>query len=189
MTLPTVEYTAEFQRISSLPRRQWTDPDLAYLASELTSLLRTPAGAQTLRPVQALALHDAAINGGLFGPIGVGEGKTLITLLLPLVLELQRPLLLLPAALIEKTKREWLGPDPKAYARHWRIPNTLRMFSYDLLGRVQAADELERYQPDGIICDEVHRLKNRRAAVTRRVARYMHDRPYTKFCGLSGSVM
>ena len=90
----------------------------------------------------------------------------------------------MPASLIEKTQRDRL-----AYGRHWRVPNTLRVFSYDLLGRVQAADALEEYQPDLIICDEVHRLKNRRAAVTRRVARYMYDRPYTIFCGLSGSVM
>jgi len=137
-----------------------------------------------LRPVQALALHDAGTEGGLFGAIGVGEGKTLITLLLLVVLGAVRGLLLLPAGLIEKTQRE-----RAILSRHWRIPNTLRIFSYDMLGRVQAADELERFRPEAIICDEVHRLKNRRAAVTRRVARYMHDNPYTKFCGLSGTIM
>lgn len=138
----------------------------------------------SLRPVQALALHDAGVFGGLFGPIGVGEGKTLITMLLAVVLEARRPLLLLPAGLIEKTQRERLE-----LSKHWRIPNTLRVFSYDMLGRVQAEHELTNYQPDAIICDEVHRLKNRRAAVTRRVARYMVDYPLTKFAGLSGTIM
>lgn len=179
-----VAHTTEFQRILDLPRRSWSAEDLASLANDLTSILRTPAGTMALRPVQALALHDAGIEGGLFGPIGVGEGKTLVTLLLPLVLEARRPLLLLPAGLIQKTER-----DRAELSKHWRIPNSLRIFSYDLLGRVQSAQELDQFEPDVIICDEVHRLKNRRAAVTRRVARYMYARPLTKFCGLSGTVM
>ena len=184
MTIPSVAHTAEFQRVANLPRRVWATEDLATLAKDLTSILRTPNGTMHLRPVQALALHDAGIEGGLFGPIGVGEGKTLVTLLLPVVLSARRPLLLLPAGLIEKTQRERL-----ALSMHWRIPNTLRVFSYNMLGLVQAKDELETYAPDLIICDEVHRLKNRRAAVTRRVARYMHAFPTTRFCGLSGTVM
>lgn len=182
--IPEVAHTGDFQRILDLPRRVWDEGDLTQLAADLTTILRTPGGSMRLRPVQALALHDAGIYNGLFGPIGVGEGKTLITLLLSLVLKARRPLLLLPAALIEKTQRDRL-----ALSRHWKIPNTLRCFSYDMLGRVQAASELETYQPDVIICDEVHRLKNRRAAVTRRVARYMMAQPHTKFCGLSGTVM
>ncbi len=92
-----------------------------------------------LRPVQALALHDAGVFGGLFGPVGVGEGKTLITFLLPLVFAARRPLLLLPASLIEKSQRDRLE-----LSRHWRIPNTLRVFSLEMLGRVQAAEELQR---------------------------------------------
>jgi hypothetical protein len=182
--IPTVAHTAEFQRVAELPRRRWSAEDLEALTSELTDILKTPGGTMSLRPVQALALHDAGVEGGLFGPIGVGEGKTLITLLLAIVLGARRPLLLLPASLIEKTQRERL-----ALSRHWRVSTALRCFSYEMLGRVQSADELETYRPDAIICDEVHRLKNKRAAVTRRVARYMHDHVETKFCGLSGSVM
>ena len=184
MTSPVVCHTSEFHRIFSLPRRVWQTADLEALARELTSILKQPAGSMLLRTVQALALHDAGIVDGLFGAIGVGEGKTLITLLLPLVLGASKPMLLLPASLIEKTKREQLE-----LSRHWKIPNTIRTFSYEMLGLVQSEEELETYAPDAIICDEVHKLKNRRAARTRRVARYMHDHPYTKFCGLSGTVM
>ena len=36
-----------------------------------------------LRLIQALALREIGIVGGLFGPIGVGHGKTLIDLLSP----------------------------------------------------------------------------------------------------------
>lgn len=137
-----------------------------------------------MRPVQALALYDAGVERGLFAPIGVGDGKTIPTLLFPAVLQAKRPLLLLPAGLIEKTQR-----DRAKYSQHWQVPNTLRIFSYDMLGRVQSADELDTYEPDLIIADEAHRLKNKRAAVTRRVARYMYERPQTMFCALSGSFM
>lgn len=167
-----------------MPRRVWPAADISALTVEMTSILKTPGGTMSLRPVQALALHDAGIVRGFFGPIGVGEGKTLITLLTPVAVNAQRPLLLLPAGLIEKTQRDRL-----ALSRHWQIPNNLRVLSYDMLGRVQAADELEDYRPDCIICDEVHRLKNRRAAVTRRVARYMYAHPETIFCAYSGTIM
>jgi hypothetical protein len=180
--IPEVRYTGELQRVAMLPRRVWSPEDLALLVAELTSILRTPNGQMVLKPAQALALHDAGTEGGLFAPLGVGEGKTLATLLMPVVLYSERPLLLLPGGLVEKTRRDRLE-----LSKHWRIPNTLRIASYDILGRVDAADMLSDYQPDAIICDEVHRLKNKRAAVTRRVARYMHDRPTTKFAGLTGT--
>ena len=199
--IPEVAHTAELQRVAELPRRAWTQADLEQLAGELTTILslRSPACGPNapdavlckvcgcplrLKLPQALALHDIGTEGGLFGPIGVGEGKTLITLLAPVVLGARKPLLLIPANLIEKTQRERLE-----LSRHWHIPNTLRLFSFTKLGLVQSADELETYAPDLIICDEVHKLKNKRAAVTRRIARYMHDHPLTKFVGVSGTVM
>lgn len=176
--------TAEVERIIALPRRAGTQGAWPTLASDLTDVLRAPNGGQTLRFAQALALHDAGVYGGAFCPIGVGEGKTLITLLVAYVLSARRPLLLLPASLIEKTER-----DRKRYSQHWLVPNHVRFFSYEMLGRAQAATELDVYRPDLIICDEVHKLKNRRAAVTRRVSRYMHEHPETKFVALSGTIM
>lgn len=184
MAIPEIRHTGELQRILSLPRRAWSSSDLSSLALELTQILRKPGGTMALRPVQACALYEAAQMGGLFGPIGVGEGKTLITLLLAAVLDGERPLLLLPANLIEKTKRE-----RALLSEHWRIPTSTRVFGYEMLGRAQSAEELEKHRPDIIICDEVHKLKNRRAAVTRRVARWMYNNPETKFIGLSGSIM
>jgi hypothetical protein len=178
----SVRNTPELQRVLALPRRRLVDQPS--LAAELTEVLRTPTGTMRLRDVQGQALQEIGTQGGLFGPIGVGEGKTLITLLAAYILDARRPLLLLPAGLIEKTNRE-----RAKLAAHWRIPTNLRLMSYEILGRVQSAGELEVIAPDLIIGDEIHKLKNRRAAVTRRIARWMHEHPETRFVGLSGTIM
>jgi len=138
----------------------------------------------TLRPIQAMALLDAGTLGGLIGPIRVGGGKTLISLLIPYVMKARRPLLLTRANLIDKTKREM-----RELAKHWPIPNFIRIVSYELLGRANHAKLLDDYQPDLIVADECHRLKNLKAAVTRRVTRYMDQVPATRFVGISGTIM
>jgi hypothetical protein len=181
----TVRHSSDLERILKLPRRSQSAVEFGEtIAEEMTELLKTPQGTQKLRAVQAAALHDIGTLGGLFGPIPVGFGKTLISLLAPYVLDAQRPLLVLPAALIKKTKIE-----QAKYAEHWRVPSNLQIISYEMLGRVQAATFLEEMNPDLVIFDEVHRAKNKRAAVTRRLIRYMRSRPNTMVVALSGTVM
>lgn len=179
-----VERTSEVKRIAALPRRTWTDEAAADLAVMLTRELKTPRGTMQLRPVQAVGLYEAMECGGIFGPQPVGSGKTLQTLIVPLVLEAKNPILLLPAALIEKTWHE-----RKVLAEHWRLPTNLQLISYESLGLVQSAQKLEYIHPDLIVADELHYLKNRRAGRTRRVTRYMHAYPETRFVGVSGTVM
>ena len=179
-----VESTPEITRIAALPRRTWSDEAASQLAAMLTRELKTPGGTMKLRPVQAVALYEAMEAGGLFGPIRVGGGKTLITLLLPLVLEAKRPVLFLPATLVEKT---W--HDRKLLEPHWRLPTNLQIVSYEMLGLVQSAHKLEYIRPDWIFADECFFLKNMRAGRTRRVARYMDKHPETGFVALAGTVM
>jgi hypothetical protein len=169
----SVRRSADWDRIIALPVTRPHTP--------LPNL--DTADPRPLRDVQTLSL-EACARGGAFLPVAVGGGKTLITLLAPQVMRANRPVLLLPASLIEKTER-----DRQAYAKHWQVAKHLRYISYEALGRVRMATELETYRPDLIIADECHRLKNLRAACTRRVARYMEDHPETKFVGLSGTVM
>lgn len=179
-----VRLTPELGRIAALPRRQWTEQTARSLVPLLSPLLRTPTGTMELRPLQAQALHDAGVSGGLLAPIRVGGGKTLISLLIGYVMQAKRILLIVPASLVVKTKREM-----QTLASHWRIPyQRIRIISYELLGRDQAKDTLNNFQPDVIVCDEVHRLKNPKAAVTRRVARHMHTFPSTRFVGMSGTI-
>jgi len=152
---------------------------------QVTSQLRTPNGTQRLLPIQAQALVEIAQAKGLFGPIGVGEGKTLVTLLAPVVLGAKQPLLLLPASLVDKTAREMR----EVYSKHWKIARNLRLLSYEMLGRAQAAEQLTHWAPDLIVGDEIHRLKNPKAAVTRRVTRYLEQNPKTMLVGLSGTIL
>lgn len=110
--------------------------------------------------------------------------NTLLTLLLPSVLEAKRPILLLPAALVEKTWR-----DAQMLKEHWRLATNMQIVSYEMLGLVQSAQKLDYIEPDLIVADECHYLKNHRAGRTRRVVRYMAAHPTTKFVGVSGTVM
>jgi hypothetical protein len=178
----SVGLTQELIRISKLPRRSRSEKEVDELVVEMTELYRIVGGEMTLRPVQAEALLEIGTIGGAFGPISVGKGKTGISVLAP-VANAERPLLVVPAKLIAKTER-----DRRTLARHFMAPEFLRVMSYEWLGRAQAAEALEKYQPDLIVGDEIHFLRNPRAAVTRRFRRYMQAHPETKFVALSGTI-
>lgn len=182
--MPAVSEGAEWRRIDALPRRP-SATGSASLVDDMTEVLRRPGGTMRLRPIQAQALLEIGEQRGFLGSMRVGSGKTLVSLLAPYVLDLQRPILLLPASLREKTEHE-----RRTLAKHWRIPNNIRIVSYEELGREKAENLLEFYRPDGIIADEAHRLKNRKTAgVARRVARYFDKRPETIFVPMSGTLL
>ena len=170
----------ELARILALPRRD--PPDLDELASQLTPHFRREGGQMSLRPMQAWAMCEAYEASGLVGIISVGGGKTLLSLLLPKVLESRRPVLVVPGGLVDKTERERM-----LYATHWDVPKYLCVQSYQRLGRKKHADWFFDYRPDLIILDEAHKVKNRSAAVTKRLTRYLHKHPETKVCVMSGT--
>ena len=184
--------TLEFQRIRDLPRRVVTDAENEELAALMTKILRrpdSPCGSApvvkglcsacgspvALRPIQGRSLAEIAKGKKLFGAIRVGGGKTLLSLLVPFVVNARRPVLLIPASLKEKTER-----NRAVLARHWRIGSNLRILTYEELGRETRAHEIDFYRPDALICDEGHRLKNLKAGVTRRWLRYTSRNPLTK---------
>jgi hypothetical protein len=182
----SVACTDEVRRIANEAiREEWVDTEEAIqLAEDLTRELKTPNGTMKLRPLQAVALFEMLKVGGGFFPIFVGGGKTLISLIAPLILEAKRPILLLPAALVEKT---W--HDRRALAEHWHLPTNLQFITYESLSLVQNAKRLDYIQPDLIICDECQFVSAPRSGRSRRLRRYMHDHPDTKFVCMSGTVM
>jgi len=184
--LGAVSYTSEFRRIEQLSRRQWdVEPLVSQLADFLTGELKTPAGTMKLWRVQAAALAEIAEVNGAFCPVGVGDGKTLISLLAPVMVGAQRPLLLVPAALRDKTLRY----DLPFYSKHWKIPaNTLSVVGYSEISLEKNADLLEAIAPDLIIFDECHYLRRHGAGRTRRVVRYLRAHPDVYCVALSGTV-
>lgn len=176
-----VRYSPEIERIARLPRREWTSNSVADAAS-VTELYRRPGGSMSLRPIQGAALRDLVEQGGALCPINVGGGKTLIAFLAPVLYRARRPLLIIPAHLIDKTNREF-----KILNLHWEGAPSYRIVSYQWLGRVGAAKFLETYQPDLIVADECYRLKNPSAAVTKRVKRYFAHYP-AAYLGMSGTI-
>lgn len=174
----------EFRRIKDLPRRVWTEYEhLEFLRQEMTDWLKTPNGQQELLSLQAMALADFHDYGGAFVPAGVGRGKTIVSFVASRVVEAKRPLLLIPAGLREKTKREFA-----VLAKHWKAPENLVIKHYQWISRDAHSKFIEKYNPDCIICDEVHFLKNLRAACTKRVKRHMDEHPDTLFLGASGTI-
>lgn len=175
-TARRVMLTNELTRIAGLPRRVLTPEQWEVFADRLTQVLKTPHGQMRLRPVQAVSLLEMTEVGGVFGPQRCGAGKTLLSLLSPSVLQRTkrkgfRPLLVVPAGLLEKTER-----DRRLLAEHWEIVQFLKVMSYEWLGRPQAANALEEYQPDLIILDECHKVRNTRSAVCRRFKRFFQER-------------
>lgn len=166
-----VKLTQELIRVARLPRRVWTPEESEQVAVKMTELLRKPGSTHPpLRPVQAVGLVELGTAGGLFGQIRVGGGKSLLSFLAPTVTFSKRPLLLVPAALVEKTER-----DHRLLSLHWDIPEFIKIMSYEILGRAQAAEALKAFSPDLIILDECHRAANHGAAVTMRLVRHFRE--------------
>lgn len=178
-----VAASAEFKRIKQITRRVWC----AQAIEEIRQAVQSEFAKDQLMdlwPVQALAIAEACMyKGGLF-PIGVGRGKALISLLVPVALEAKRPLLIVPAQLREQTKNHVIPEMRKHFTLHPR----LRIIGYSELSLEKNAKLLEEINPDLIVCDEVHRLRNPRAGRTRRMRRYMKEHPETMFVAMSGTI-
>jgi hypothetical protein len=180
-----VSRSGEFLRIAGLPRRVWeSDPVLPELIELLSDDLRAPGGKMKLWPQQAQALRDCYNVQGLFAPIAVGRGKALVSVLAPVVMEAKRPLLIVPASLRDQTLRKVI-PEMR---RHWRLHPHLRVIGYSEISLAHRKDLLWELNPDLLILDEAHYLKNANAARTKRVKRYLLENPTTRVLCLSGTM-
>lgn len=175
-TVP-VGRSADLDRISL--QYDW-DPDPKDIDT-LAALLTNPGATMTLREIQARALYAASQAGGLFAPIGVGQGKTLTAALLPTVLG-KRALILTMPTLVQQAQRM-----TAEYRRHFLIRNDFRWVGYSTLSCESGQHLLEEFQPELIIADECHHLKNPDATRTKRFLRYMRKHK-PAFCAMSGTI-
>lgn len=169
----------EADRILALPT--W-DPSTFQI--DLTDEFKTPNGQQKLRPLQSAALHWLRQVGGLLGPLEVGGGKSLISLLAAVALKAKRPLLLIPP-----TMQTPLRLMMEKLSDHWKLPENLYIVPYSQLSVASSTRLLEEtIRPDLIICDECQNLRNPDAARSKRFLRYLQSSPDTKIVALSGTM-
>ncbi len=136
-----------------------------------------------LRETQARALACIQQYKGLFGPIGVGHGKTLIAWLAPVVLGQLRSVIMMPPSMVVPFKGE-----VARFREHFTQPtNEPEIVSYSILSSANGTDLLTRMRPEVIIADEAHSLMHDTSARTKRLKRYFADNPNTLFIALSGT--
>jgi hypothetical protein len=213
-----VSTSSDLERILKLARRPPLDlnsPRAEALVELMTARLRRPdrppgtaCGCaelgrlciDRLLPSQAWALWEAPLAGGLLAPVGVGAGKTLLDVLMPMVMpECKVAVLFVPPGLVGQLVDEY-----DAIAEHFVVPSLIlplgrdgrfqagrpatHVLPYSRLSRPEATDYLKRLAPDLMLADECHRLKNRLAVGTGRVLRDLAGRPETRLCGWSGTI-
>ena len=183
-----VNETSEIVRVRNLPARDWQkSPDTTELIARLTTWLQhTPRKCtprctccqyvSALNAAQAHFLTELFANRGRsVAPFRTGGGKTLASLLAATVLEkaLGRPLkavLVVPASGRPKTELE-----AGDYARHWRA-HPFTLVSYETLSHPNHAQWLEAAQPDVLLLDETHKVKNPRSKAWGRIRKYLATR-------------
>ncbi len=174
--------SAELIRVVNMPRRSIDVYDSDF-ALALSMEMRRQGSNFCLKPKQAAMLVESVEAGGLFGMLGVGGGKTVVAPLFGKVLDCQPVVLLVPAALkIEITRKviPWLQREIDFIPPH--------VISYNELQNPQTGDVLDRIKPKLIVCDEIHNLKNKAAARTKRFLRYLAEYPNTIVVALSGTI-
>lgn len=183
---------AKTKHLNLIQGRATQPADLPPLqAQDWTTRLKSPQGAQSLRPLQARALDEIASlplqSGsnpvGVLGLIGVGGGKTLVTILAAHAAQAQRPVLVLPADMRDAFVVEYT----KA-GKHWRLPQNFRFLTYSEVSVASGEDKLKYLNPDLLIFDEAHNLANPDSARTRKFLRYIEENPKCKLVFLSGTL-
>ena len=164
--------------------RNWEEDAVAHdYVQKLSSHLRTSV-TSVLRPVQAASIFEMARNGGLFGPQAMDAGVSLSAVLSILVAGGQRPVMLVPAKLIEK-----LRLDLNAWRTSWHIPVNFCVISFEQLTSTKQNYRLEDALPDIIVVPDCSRLKDTDSKATQLVAEYMKERPETKFAAFTTDVV
>jgi hypothetical protein len=178
-----VPASKDLERVVNLPRRVLdlnAVPDLTPLYKRADA----PAGEDfKIWPIQSAALFEAEQMQGGFFPMGVGSGKTLVSLLAGDALQSSSTVLLVPPQL----KKQLIQVEIPKFQKYFnfKIPHVI---SYSELSNAKTADILERLNPDLIVADEAHNLKSKASAKTKRFCRYLKDNPSCRFIALSGTM-
>ena len=188
-----------YKKVFSDESDTWTD----YEKKELRSLFREDKGIR-LKDIQCEALLTLKRYSGLFAPIGVGHGKTIISLLAGKVLDKPMTILLVPPDIIEQTEKDaeaikeklhpeldyisinqWSRTERRSYDFSKK---NLVIFPYSFLSISDSYELLYAIQPDLIVADEAQNLKNTSSAKTKRIMKLLNEHPGIDFVCLSGTI-
>lgn len=174
-----VSWTTELDRVARLPWRGIGPlPDY-------TPRFAKSHGTLQLRDGQNELLYEAAQADGLLAGAGVGQGKTLVSLLLPLAMLSRNAVLLIPANLREQLFLR----DIPFYSEHFWIPlNNITVVTYEELSDKNKRGILETIGPDLIIGDEAHNLRHKFSVRSTRVQKYALNNPRCRFVFMTGSL-
>lgn len=221
---PPVPGSADLTRVLALPRREPLDlhsPRAEALIDMMTNRwtrgerecdcakIDPKIGAgkrrciKRLNAVQAWALYELGIVGGLLAHLPVGSGKTLISLLAPLAvapLGIRHSLLLVPPNLLEQLERDY-----RLLREHFKVPSirilglnknhespsesvSVHVMPYSRLSLPSSSAWVRNLQPEAVFADELDRLRDPDGAGSSRILRYFNERGDTKFAGWTGSL-
>lgn len=227
-----VKHSDELDRVMALPRRalemdgtpraevlidmitaRYSKGSVPCRCAQINPIRHSKEGCiNRLRLLQALALRELGIVGGLLGPIGTGHGKTLIDLLAPFAFSEHAAANLMPSGenilcvlLVPPGLLVQLTQDYDYVGEHFHMPSMviqgaphldrpqpgmpkLQVMPYSRICRPEATAWLNVVKPHAIIADECHKLRNLRTATTARVDRFMEEHPNTRMAAMSGSI-
>jgi hypothetical protein len=184
----SVTSTPELARIRSLPRRKLSKAAAALHAAKWTEALALRKSAE-LRPWQGQVFEEVVRYGGAWPVLPVGQGKTILAELTPVVLEdhvraakakvakherkrVKPPsaVLILPASLRDKTYH-----DRRAFAGVWALASPPpRVTTREELQIEANAYLLTQLDPDVIVIDESDEGSNWDASTVQRIHRFVH---------------
>lgn len=196
----------EMNRILGLPIKP-TISEANHKAFSQASLISN-ADIDGLLPVQTEAIVEYLRTGGLFGYIGVGKGKALISFACASIAYrkgLRKILLLIPPKLAPQTMNKVLpflrrqipinfpvhcisGKTKAQRDKLSKEDSGVFIMSWSQLSIEDTDDLLSSISPQLIIADEAHNLSNKSSSRYKRVNRYMVEYPETEFVALSGTM-
>jgi hypothetical protein len=200
----------ELARIVSLPLVGMPNEEETEIFCFESMLAHAYDRGERLWPTQVSAVDGYRKYGGGLLPIGVGWGKTGISLMCAesaYQKGLKKILLLIPpqqvSGLLKRHIPEWRQRVPMSVPFHFiagRGASARRsiatsdapgvyVFPYSLLSASDAIDLLTAIEPQLVIADEAHNLKNPRAARTKRLLHFLKElKPRPELIAMSGTI-
>lgn len=196
----------ELRRICALEVCEPMPDEEVEAFSHANCLATALASGFRLKRSQAEGLSNYLTHGGLLGSIGVGDGKTLLSLMiLAAAYRMRRrsPLLAIPAHMFRqlsesdvRTARTWVPFDmPIHYfpgrtsAQRLALARSgargVFVITHSLLSQPEAHEVLDALRPETVVIDEAHAFANPKAARTRRMLASLKN---VELCAISGTM-